>query len=44
VFYEDEWIFNIADLVEYYFGVKNDGVKLFQLRFYPIDPECFASN
>jgi len=43
-YYEDEWIFNIADLVEYYFGVVNDGVKLFQLRFYPIDPECFASS
>ncbi len=43
-YYEDEWIFNIADLVEYYFGVVNDGVKLFQIRFYPIDPECFTSS
>jgi hypothetical protein len=43
-YYENEWIFNIADLVEYYFGVVNDGVKLFQLRFYPIDPECFTSS
>ena len=44
VFYENVSIFNIADLVEYYFGVINDGVKLFQLRFYPIDPECFTSS
>jgi hypothetical protein len=44
VFYKDVWIFNIADLVEYYFGVVNDGVKLFQIRFYPIDPECFTSS
>ena len=43
-FHDDVWIFSIADLVEYYFGVVNDGIKLFQIRFYPIDPECFASS
>ena len=39
-----EWIFNIADFVEYYFGVVNDGVRLIQLRFYPIDPSCITSS
>jgi hypothetical protein len=34
-YYEDVWISEIADLVEYLFGVDNDGVKLLQLRFYP---------
>jgi hypothetical protein len=34
-YYQDVWISEIADLVEYLFGVENDGVKLLQLRFYP---------
>jgi hypothetical protein len=41
---DPEWIFNIADFVEYYFGVENDGVRLIQLRFYPIDPGCITSS
>jgi len=41
---DPEWIFNIADFVEYYFGVENDGVRLIQLRFYPIDPSCITSS
>jgi hypothetical protein len=42
--FSPQWIFNIADFVEYYFGVKNDGVKLLQIRFYPIDPGCITSS
>jgi hypothetical protein len=33
--YEDEWIFNIADLVTTEGDILNDGTKLFQTRFYP---------
>jgi hypothetical protein len=32
---EEEWIFNIADLVFTQQGFVNDGTKLFQIRFYP---------
>jgi len=30
-----EWIFNIAELVEYLWTVENNGSKLIQVRFYP---------
>ncbi len=33
--YENEWIFNIGDLVEYLWDVDNNGSKLLQIRFYP---------
>lgn len=35
VTYDNEWIFNIADLVESDWLIDNDGSKLIQLRFYP---------
>jgi hypothetical protein len=35
-FYENEWILNIADLVVTDQTIKNDGVKLLKLRFYPV--------
>jgi hypothetical protein len=31
------WIFNIADLVVTEQGLVNDGTKLLQIRFYPVD-------
>ncbi len=34
--YANEWVFNIADFVQYLWEVTNDGVKLVQVRFYPI--------
>lgn len=34
--YTDEWIFNIADLVSSDWLMSNDGSKLIQLRFYPV--------
>jgi hypothetical protein len=33
--YEEEWVFNIADFVEYLWSVDNSGSKLVQIRFYP---------
>lgn len=36
VYYEDEWILNIADLVVTDQLVDNDGTKLFKVRFYPV--------
>jgi len=35
VSYSDEWVFNIADFVEYLWDLKNNGLKLLQIRFYP---------
>ncbi len=35
-YYEDEWVFNVADLVVQESELKNDGVKLFKIRFYPV--------
>ncbi len=33
--YEEEWVFNIADFVEYLWSLDNTGSKLVQIRFYP---------
>ena len=35
------WIFNIADLVVTEQGLVNDGTKLLQIRFYPVDGTTF---
>jgi len=34
--YEDEWVFNIEYLDGYWWDVNNNGVKLMQVRFYPV--------
>ena len=34
-FYENEWVFNLADIVIQDQDLKNDGTKLLQIRFYP---------
>jgi hypothetical protein len=34
--YVDEWVFNIGDFVEYLWSLDNSGVKLIQVRFYPV--------
>ncbi|WP_153305926.1 hypothetical protein [Desulfogranum mediterraneum] len=36
VYYENEWILNIADLVVTDQLVSNDGTKLLKIRFYPV--------
>lgn len=30
-----EWVFNITDFVEMFYGISNSGLKLVQVRFYP---------
>lgn len=35
-YYEDEWVFNIGDFVTYLWDVTNNGMKLLQVRFYPV--------
>ncbi len=34
--YVDTWVFNIADFVTYLWSLDNSGVKLLQVRFYPV--------
>ena len=41
-YYEAEWILNIADLVITEQGLVNDGTKLLQIRFYPVDSTLFT--
>jgi hypothetical protein len=36
MYYENEWILNIADLTVTDQTISNDGVKLLKLRFYPV--------
>lgn len=31
-----QWVFNIGDLVDYFWHLTDQGVKLLQVRFYPI--------
>ena len=37
--YENKWVFNIADMVSAFWNVDNNGVKVLQIRFYPL-PLC----
>lgn len=39
--FESQWIFDIADLVVYGWDYKNNGAKLVQVRFYPVDTTEF---
>lgn len=41
--YENEWIFNIAEMVISGQQVVNDGTKNFQIRFYPVETTEFDS-
>ena len=41
-YYDEEWIFNIADLVVTGQPITNDGTKLLQVRFYPVDTTEFT--
>jgi hypothetical protein len=34
--YEDEWVFNIEYLDGYWWDMQNSGVRLMQVRFYPV--------
>jgi hypothetical protein len=44
--YEDYWVFDIDELIEYYWKYNNQGLKLLQVRFYEctqIDPADYDS-
>lgn len=41
-YYDAEWVLNIADLVITEQGLVNDGTKLLQIRFYPVDSTVFT--
>ena len=41
-YYNSEWVLNIADLVITEQGLVNDGTKLMQIRFYPVDTTVFT--
>lgn len=34
--YDNEWVFNIGDFVTYLWDLENNGLKLLQIRFYPV--------
>lgn len=40
-YHESTWVFDIADLVVYGWDYHNNGAKLVQLRFYPVDTTTF---
>jgi len=40
-YFANKWILNIADLVITEQGLENDGTKLLQVRFYPVDTTAF---
>jgi hypothetical protein len=46
IVYEDYWVFDIPELIEYYWDYDNKGLKLLQVRFYPctIDPTGQADD
>ena len=47
VVYTDFWVFDIPELLEYYWGYNNEGLKLLQVRFYEcqlINPEDYPSG
>lgn len=46
VVYEDYWVFDIEELLEYYWDYNNQGLKLLQVRFYEctIDPTGTAND
>lgn len=42
VLHESTWVYDIADLVVYGWDYKNNGSKLVQVRFYPVDSTSFS--
>jgi len=43
-YYEDWWVFDIAELVIQSWGIENDGTKLLQIRFYPVATTTFTEK
>ncbi len=43
-FFNEEWVFNVADLVVQDQEIVNDGVKLLKIRFYPVKSTEFMPD
>lgn len=43
-YYEDWWVFDVADIVAQSWGIENDGTKLLQIRFYPVATTTFTEE
>lgn len=41
--FQDLWIFNLQELLEYYWDYQNNGLKLMQTRFYPTTSGCVGT-
>jgi hypothetical protein len=41
-YYDNEWVFNVADLVVQDQTIQNDGAKLLKIRFYPVATTSFV--
>jgi hypothetical protein len=41
--YTNEWVFDIPELVEYFWEYTNNNLKLLQVRFYPVDSNPFQA-
>jgi hypothetical protein len=39
--YADDWVFNIADFVDYLWGLDNDGSYNIKVRFYPLSEQAW---
>jgi hypothetical protein len=42
--YNNEWIFNIPEFLEYWWNYDNNGCKLLQVRLYPVDEQPVVEN
>ncbi len=43
-YYEEWWVFDIAEMVTHSWDVDNDGTKLLQIRFYPVATTTFTEK
>ena len=43
-YYEDWWVFDIAEMVTQSWDIDNDGTKLLQIRFYPVSTTEFTEK
>ncbi len=43
-YYEDWWVFDIAEIVTQSWDIENDGTKLLQIRFYPVATTTFTEK
>jgi hypothetical protein len=43
-YYEDWWVFDVAEMVTQSWDIDNDGTKLLQIRFYPVATTTFTEK